>query len=420
MVRARFRLGTAAIALGTLLAGCGGSTPDGSGAPGRGPITYAAGKDATGKLQSIVDTWNDRHPDQKVTFVELPESADEQRMSLVQNFHARSARYDVVAADVVWTAEFAARRWLEPLEPERFATDRLLRAPVDTARYDGRLFAAPYTSNAGLLYYRTDLVSTPPATWAELRRVCETVAVRHRIPCYAGQYAPYEGLTVNVLEAINSAGGSVVRNAGRSVTVDSAEARVGLGFLVDGFRLGWIPREAITYKEEESRRAFQQGRLLFLRNWPYVYRLANTDGPDSRIAGRFAVAALPGPRGPGSATLGGYNLALSAFSRRKATAKDWMAFMQSDETQRRILLDLSKAPVVAALYDDPELRRRVPYLGTLKTSLVAAQKRPETPNYNAVTLVIQRQSYEALQGRKSVDQAITDMARELEQAAARR
>ncbi len=404
------------------LTACRGSTPDhnGGGNPPPGQITFATGKDTTGKLALIIDNWNQKHPEESVALLELPESADEQRNAMVQNFLAQSPRYDVVSADVVWTAEFAARGWLEPLEEDRFATDKLLRASTDSAKYEGMVYAAPYTANGGMLYYRSDLVQTPPATWIELGQLCDTVAKAHAIGCYAGQFAQYEGLTVNVSEAIHSTGGSFVEDEGRVVTVDSPQARTGLQLLVDGFARGWIPKEAITYKEEDGRRAFQQGRLLFLRNWPYMYKLANTVGPDSKVVGNFKVAPLPGQNGPGFSTLGGYNLALSTFSEHKESAKMWMEFMQSEETQRRVLTELSQAPVMASLYADPELRREIPYLVTLQQSIDNAKRRPETPNYNAVTLAIQKHSYAALQGRKTVDEAITDMAAALEESAARR
>jgi multiple sugar transport system substrate-binding protein len=180
---------------------------------------------------------------------------------------------------------------------------------------------------------------------------------------------------------------------------------------VEGFEQGWIPPAAITYKEEDGRRAFQQGRLLFLRNWPYVYNLANTAGPDSTIVGKFNVAALPGSNGPGRSIVGGKNLMLSRFSKHKASSKDWMEFMQSEEAQIEM-----EAPVLAKLYDDPELQQRLPVLPILKQIVLHAAIRPSTPNYHAVTLVIQKSAYAALQGRKTVDQAILDMTDELKQA----
>jgi multiple sugar transport system substrate-binding protein len=420
MRNSRLTVVASAALVAAAVSACSGSTPDNSGAKGggdssRGPITYATGKDTTGKLQTLLDRWNAAHPDEKVTLIELPESADDQRGAMVQNFQARSSRFDVVAADVVWTAEFAARGWIEPLDG-KIDTSSLLPATVETAKYNGKLYAAPYNSNGGLLYYRKDLVPTPPTTWSELIKDCD-IAKQHHIGCYAGQFAQYEGLTVNVSEAINSAGGEIVTNGGKDVAVDSDKAKQGLQFLVDGFKQGYIPREAITYKEEESRRAFQQGKLLFLRNWPYVYNLAKAPGKDSVVQDKFAVAPLPGPDGLGASTLGGYDLALSTYSKHKATAIDFMRFMESPDIQRAVLVDLGMAPVASAIYDDATLQAQVPYLATLKQSILKAKPRPSTPVYNEVTLAIEKNAYEALQGKKSVDDALKDMAADLQRAA---
>lgn len=407
-------------ALAVIASGCSGSTPGSSGKSGsdngRGPITFATGKDTTGKLQGLLDEWNKAHPSEKVTMVELSEKADDQRNAMVQNFQAKSSRYDVVNSDVVWVAEFAARGWIAPLDGD-IDTSGMLPATVATATYNNKLYAAPFTSDGGLLYYRKDLVPTPPKTWAELKSDC-AVAKQNKMGCYAGQFAQYEGLTVNVSEAINSAGGAIVKNSGKDVTVDSAAAKQGLDFLVNGFKQGYIPKEAITYQEEDGRRAFQQGHLLFLRNWPYMYNLAKTPGKDSIVQDKFAVAPLPGPNGPGSSTLGGHNLALSSFSKHKKSAIDWMKFMESADIQRKLLTELSEAPVVASLYDDPQLQQQVPYLATLKQSILKAQTRPVTAAYPEVTLAIEKNAYAALQGKKSVDDALKDMAADIKRAAA--
>lgn len=418
-VFARGALAISAAAL--LLAGCGGSTPNsggGSSNESRGPITFATGKDTTGKLHEILDLWNKSHPKETVKLLELSDNADEQRNAMVQNFQAKSGTYDVVNADVIWTAEFAARGWLAELGND-VSPSGIIPAVMETAKYNGKIYAAPWVTDGGMLYYRTDLVKSPPKTWDELKQDCNTIAKPKGMDCYAGQFKQYEGLTVNVSEAINSAGGDIMKNSGKDVVVDSPEARKGLQFLVDGFKQGWIPKAAITYQEEEGRRSFQQGNLLFLRNWPYVYGLANTKGPDSKIVGKFAVAPLPGPNGPGASTLGGHNLALSAFSKHKATARDWIKFMQTESVQRQIALKLSLAPVLESLYDDPQLVKALPYLPTLKQSILQAKVRPVTPNYNEVTTAIEKESYAALQGTKSVDQAIKDMKSDLEQAAKR-
>ncbi|MFJ5861780.1 ABC transporter substrate-binding protein [Pseudarthrobacter sp. NPDC092439] len=404
-------VGAAAISL----TGCGnaGSSSDAKADGGRGPITFASGKDFTQEMQNRIDIWNDKHPDEKVTMLQLSASPDDQRTSFVQNFQAKSDKYDVLWSDVVWTSEFASRGWIEKLDKERFGGDRLLPSAVDTAMYNGKLYGAPFMTNAGLLYYRSDLVPKAPVTWQELRAACE-IAKQHKMDCYAGQFSQYEGLTVNTVEALNSAGGAVLSEDGKSATVNTPEAKEGLKFLVDMVKDGNISKEALTYKEEESRRAFVEGRLMFLNNWPYVYSSASADG--SAIKGKFGMATLPGKDGPGVASLGGIDLAVSAFSKHKETAKDWIEFMQSDETQRSVVKDMNQASVVAALYDDPELVKASPYLPTLKESLVGANPRPKTAKYNAVSLAIQKNAYKALQGDVSVDEALQAMQQELTEA----
>jgi len=405
-------------AAAVILSGCSGSnggsgSGSGSAEEGRGPITFASGKDLTGAMPALIDEWNAEHPDEKVTFLELSATPDEQRNSFIQDLQAKSGKYDVMWMDVVWTSEFAARGWLEPLDEETFGGSEVLAPAVDTATYDGQMYGAPFMTNAGLLFYRSDLVAEPPTTWEELRASCP-IAEQNGMDCYAGQFNQYEGLTVNAAEAINGAGGAFLSEDGSEVAVDSPEARAGLQNLVDMFEGGEINPEAITYQEEESRRAFVEGRLLFLRNWPYVYTSASAD--DSAIKDKFSWTVLPGLDGPGSSSLGGIDLALSAYSKNKATAKDWMEFMQSSESQKTMVTVMNQASVLGELYSDPELVELSPYLPVLQQSLETAVPRPKTPNYNAVSLAIQENAYAALQGTKTVDEAITDMAADLERA----
>ncbi len=404
--------------IGGVLAGCSGpaATPSGGASTageGMGPITFASGKDLTGAMPQLIDMWNKDHPDQKVTFLELAASPDDQRNSFVQDFQAKSGKYDVIWKDVVWTSEFAARGWLEPLDEAKVGGPDILAAAKASATYEGKMYGAPFMTNAGLLYYRSDLVKTPPTTWAELEKDC-AIAKANKIDCYAGQFAQYEGLTVNVAEAINSAGGSFLSPDGKTVAVDSPEARAGLQHLVDMFNNGDINKAAITYKEQESANAFLEGKLLFLRNWPYVYTAASAK--DSKIKGKFEMAQLPGQNGVGVSSLGGINLAVSAYSKNKGTAKAWVEWMQSDEAQRVLVSVMNQASVRTALYTDPDMVKVSPYLPTLQKSELTAVPRPQTPNYNAVSLAIQKNTYDALQGRVSVDAAIKQMAADLQQA----
>ncbi|MDQ0076381.1 ABC transporter substrate-binding protein [Arthrobacter oryzae] len=402
--------------------GGGGTTGGGGGGDaeqgldGRGPITYVQGKDNSNVVRPLVEKWNAAHPDEKVTFKEQTDQADQQHDDLVQNYQAKNPNYDVASVDVVWTAEFAAKGWLQPLK-DKMAVDTagMLTPTVEAGSYKGTLYAAPVSSDGGILYYRKDLVPTAPTTWAEMMEMC-SIAKANNIGCYSGQYKQYEGLTVNASEAINSFGGSVLDKDGKP-SLNTPEAKEGLENLVKAFADGNIPKEAITYQEEESRRAFQDGNLLFHRNWPYVYNLATTEG-SSKVKDVLGMTALPGKDGPGASSLGGHSAAISVYSKNKATAHDFVKFLVEEEQQKFFATQGSLAPVLGDLYEDQELVAKLPYLPVLKTSIENAVPRPVTPFYPAVTQAIQENSYAALKGEKSVEQALSDMQKSIETAGA--
>ncbi|MFF3724220.1 ABC transporter substrate-binding protein [Streptomyces erythrochromogenes] len=411
--------GRALLVVAVVLAGYSGLgvRPDAGAAASdaRGPLTLVTAGDLTDYLGPLLDDWNESRPDERVTLVELPDSADETRAQMISELRSGRDRFDVLNIDVAWTSEFAAAGWISPLERDRFPLDAFLRPVVDTATFDGRLYAVPYVTNAGLLYYRKDILDLageqPPRTWSELARQARTIAPQHGLDGYAGQFLPYEGLTVNVTEAVHSAGGSILRDDGARVTVDSDGARTGLRFLADGVREGWISREALGYKEEESRKAFQDGRLLFLRNWPYVYADASAAG--SKVAGRFGAVPLPGADGPGTSVLGGSNLAVSSHARHPASAADLISYLTSERVQRRVLTEGSLPPVRAALYEDPELVRAYPYLPTLRESVLSAVPRPKSPRYDQVSLAVQAVGQDVMALRQTPDEAVARLAREL-------
>ncbi|MFG2194706.1 ABC transporter substrate-binding protein [Streptomyces sp. NPDC048639] len=396
-------------------AGTGASAGEPADGDGRGPMTLVTGRDTTSYLRGVLTDWNRGHPAEKVTLVELPEAADEVRAQMTTSLRSGSDRFDVLNIDVAWTSEFAAAGWIAPLEAGRFPLKHFLPPVVDTATFGGRLHALPYVTNAGLLYYRKDILAKegakPPRTWGELERLARTVAPKYGLDGYAGQFLPYEGLTVNAIEAVQSAGGSLLADEGARVTVDSDAARKGMAFLANGVRDGWIPKAALTYKEEESRRAFQDGKLLFMRNWPYAHRLAG--GADSKVAGKFGVVPLPGPDGTAAGVLGGSNLAVNANSRHKESAADLLAFLSSEKVQRRVLAEGALPPVWADVYTDPDMVRRYPYLPTLKKAVLAAKPRPKSPRYEQVNLAVQAVVHDAMAQRETPDRAVARLAREL-------
>lgn len=421
-------LGAMTAVTALVLAGCAGgggtsgSAGGGAALEGVGPITLVQGKDTSGFVQTILDEWNAANPQATATLIELPESADAQRQQMIQNAQAESNAYDVLVVDNVWTAEFAANRYIVELPEDQFPVADMLPPVIDSARYLDKLYAVPNSSDGGMLYYRKDLldgagVAAPPKTWAELGAACQQVAATPAgagVPCYAGQFEKYEGLTVNFAEAVNGAGGVITDEAGKP-NVNTPEAKAGLDFLVNGFKQGAIPAEAITYKEEEGRRAFQEGRLIFHRQWPYQYNLASKTDGSSQVAGKFAVAPLPGLNGPGVSSLGGHALGISTFSRNKASALEFVKFYTTKENSQRYLELGSNAPIYTSIYDDPSLLAEFPFLPVLKESILTAVARPKVVRYGDASLAIQDAAYGALNGQLTSEAALQQLQTKLEE-----
>ncbi len=407
------------IAALTLVAGCASGV--GEPPPMTSKITFAIGSDDIGWLTPLVTRWNHTHAtDQQVTPLYLPADADTQHSYLVTNLKAKSPIYDVIDMDVVWTAEFAANGWIVPLNPANFPLRDFFQSAVRTARYRGRLYAVPDYTNADLLYYRKDILQkahVPPLkgdstwTWAQLANLARTVAPRYGLAGYAGTFAQYEGLTVNFAEAVQSSGGSILNAKGTAVTLNTPQALAGLTSLVKGFQQGWIPQRTLRFEETQAQDAFvPPGNFLFLNDWPDVYAKL---GPDASRT--YGVALLPGQNGPGSSTLGGANLAISAFSRHQRTALSFIKYLTGYDQQKTMLKLGSFPPVLMSLYHDRTLTGHYPYLPTLNDAITNAQPRPAITNYDQATQAIFSEVFQALEGNTTPQAALRDMQSELTQ-----
>ncbi|GAB3592874.1 Trehalose-binding lipoprotein LpqY precursor [Corynebacterium faecale] len=400
------------------LAGCASESDDAettttaaSGEEGRGPITFAMGKNDTDKIIPVIDKWNEENPDEQVTLNELAGEADAQRETLVQSLQAGNSDYDVMALDVVWTADFAANQWLAPLEDDlEVDTSGLLESTVDSATYMGTLYALPQNTNGQLLFRNTDIVPEAPENWADLVESC-TLAEEAEVDCLTTQLKQYEGLTVNAVGFMEGWGGSVLDDDG-NVVVDSDEAKEGLQALVDAYEDGTISSASTAATEEETNLAFTEGETAYAINWPYMY----TNAEDSEAtADNFQVQPLVGKDGVGVSTLGGYNNGINVNSENKATARDFIEFIINEENQTWFA-DNSFPPVLASIYDDEDLIEQYPYLPALKESLENAAPRPVSPFYTAISKAVQDNAYAALNGNVDVDQATADMKAAIENA----
>lgn len=385
---------------------------DADGEEGRGPITFAMGKNDTDKIIPVIEKWNAENPDEEVTLRELAGEADAQRETLVQSLQAGNSDYDVMALDVIWTADFAANQWLAPLEDSlEVDTSGLLEATVDSATYNGTLYALPQNTNGQLLYRNTEIIPEAPENWADLEASCSD-AEAAGVDCLTLQLKQYEGLTVNTVGFMEGWGGSVLDSDG-NVTVDSDEAKAGLQTLVDGYENGTIASASTSATEEETNLAFVEGDTAYAINWPYMF--TNAEGETSEVAGNFEVQPLVGEDGVGVSTLGGYNNGINVNSENKATARDFIEFIINEENQTSFA-EQSFPPVLASIYDDESLVEQYPYLPALKTSLENAAPRPVSPFYPAISKAIQDNAYAALTDGKSVDDATADMKAAIENA----
>ena len=313
----------------------------------KGDVTYCTGKDTSGDLVEGVKEFNEANPDLNAKLLEFPESADEQRNQFIQRQRAKSADCDAFESDVVWTAEFASQKWLLDVTPyiEKRKAE-FVPSTLSSVDYEGKIWGVPRVSDAGLLYYRKDVVDAAPATWQE---VYEKAKAGKGI-VYQG--AAYEGLTVNFLELAFAAGGKILSDDGKKSVIDSPENLKALQFMVDGIKDGAAPKAVTTYMEEEARRTFEAGRADFERQWPYAYALGNAKG--SKVAGKFEVAPYPEFEGGGKAAiLGGHNSVISAYSKNPGGALKLIDYLTSEKRMTKNAVKFSKTPMLDRVLRGP-------------------------------------------------------------------
>jgi multiple sugar transport system substrate-binding protein len=373
-----------------------------------GEVTYCIGGSLDGHRQVIRDF--NRESNVTARLIALPESADEQRQQQIQRLRAKSKDCDVVAMDVIWTAEYASQGWLLDMTPainQRRA--EFIPSTLASATYQDRVWGAPVNSNAGFLYYRTDEVDQAPTTW---QQVYEQAAQGEGV-VYQG--ARYEGLTVNFLELLYSAGGRVLNEEGTESQINSQQAKDVLNFMRKGIQDGASARAVTTYMEEEARRNFESERSTFMRNWPYAYDLANEAG----LRGKFEIATFPAfGQGEGAGVLGGYNLAINAATDNPGGALAFVNYYSGQEAQKTLMTEAALPATLTATYDDADVKKAIPFAEDLREAITQAQPRPVSPVYPQISQAIYENVHDALTGKTPPDQAVTQMDSQIKQALA--
>ena len=420
-----------ALALGLMVAACGSDDSGGSSSGGatgsekgstegakkidlslkdnaKGTVRYCQGKDTAGDAKDWVKTFNAKNTGVTVELVEFSPDAGQQRQSFVQRQEAKSGDCDMFSSDVIWTAEFASQKWLYDMtEYVEAKKDQYIPATLATITYDGKIWGSPRTSDAAFLYYRTDKVKAVPATWQD---VYKEAAANDGI-VYQG--AAYEGLTCDFLEIAFAAGGKVLSEDGTKAEFDSPENLKALQFMVDGIKDGAAPKAVTTYMEEQARMAFEAGRATFQRNWPYAYATAkkNKDAPN------FEVAPFPEFEGAGKAgILGGHNDVISVYGKNPGGALKVLDFLSSDEEAVTLASEFSLPPAIASAYDDPAVKKALPFSAELKQAISQAKPRPVSPVYPQISAAIYKNVNEALSGAVSPEEALKKGQTQMEQA----
>ncbi|EPC01106.1 hypothetical protein L861_11065 [Litchfieldella anticariensis FP35 = DSM 16096] len=387
-------------------------------------ISIACGSgDAADYCPVLARQWAEQTGHQ-VNVISTPNATTEKLSLYQQLLSSQSSDVDVLMIDIVWPGLLDDHLVdLGDYLPED-ATDGFFPALVDNNTIDGRLVAMPWYTDAGLLYYRKDLLEKygheVPETWQQLTEVAREIQAAERAAGnndfwgYIFQGRAYEGLTCNALEWVASHGGGTLVDAEGEVTIDNPKAIAALELAAS-----WIgdisPEGTLNHTEEETRGVFQSGNALFLRNWPYVWSLAQSEG--SSVRGKVGMATLPhGPDGESRSTLGGWNFAVSRYSEHPELAADLVAYMTAKPQQKAHAIVMGMNPTIESLYQDEEVLASNPSMRGLYETLANGVPRPASVTgdaYARVSNAFFNRTHQVLSGDIDAASAVRQLDSEL-------
>ena len=361
----------------------------------------------------------------EVNVVSTPNSSTDRLALYQQLLAAGSSDIDVFQIDVIWPGILHSYFIDLKSYVDQAALEAQFQTIVDNNTVDGQLIALPWFTDAGLLYYRKDLLDKynkpVPETWQELTDTAAFIQAKERSSGeknmwgFVWQGRAYEGLTCDALEWVDSFnGGTIVNNKGK-VTIDNKNAVAAINLAAS-----WVgkitPVGVLNYEEEQSRGVFQSGNAVFMRNWPYAWPLVNSE--DSPVKGRVGVVALPkgGKKGKHTGTLGGWQLAVSKYSKVKEQAVDLVKYLTSQQEQKRRAIEGGYNPTYKVLYQDPEILATNPFFATLYKTFINAVARPSKitgTKYNQVSNEFWNTVHDTLSGEGNAQTNLARLARVL-------
>ncbi|NIL54333.1 ABC transporter substrate-binding protein [Streptomyces sp. 2BBP-J2] len=371
--------------LASTLAACGGDD-DGS----RPTLNWYNFPDDSGALQEAADRCSRESGGRyRIEYNKLPRAADGQRQQMVRRLAAEDDSLDILGLDVTWAAEFAEARWIKEWtgENKRRATEGTLDVPLQTATWKGKLYAVPYNTNIQLLWYRRDLVPKPPTTWAEMLDMSRDLARRGKPHYVEIQGAQYEGLTVWFNSLVNSAGGSILNPSATEPSLGPPAVRAA-SIMRDLARSPAADPSLPNQMEDQNRLAMESGVAAFEINYPFVYPSMRSNNPTLFKDFRWAVYPRVDADRPSRPTIGGIDLAVSAYSRHPDLAFDAALCLRDRENQLGAALKGGLPPTLRSLYDEPEFMKEYPFSKEVLASLESASVRPLTPAYQNVSIAV--------------------------------
>jgi multiple sugar transport system substrate-binding protein len=382
----RHLLAAIALLASATLVACGVGSDEG----GSGPkaINWYAFNEPGGSYADAVADCNEQAGDRyHINYVRLPNIADQQRELLVRRLAAEDTDIDLMAIDVIWTAELAEAGWIKPWEGERqtVAEQGKLAGPLETVRYQGKVWAIPFTSNTQLLWYRKDRVDEPPEdfTWDEM--IDQAVDNGTKVEVQAAQY---EGLTVWINALIAGAGGEIVDKQGNVKVNDTAKRAAEIESKLA--KSPAAPPGMSTNREDEGRIGFESGRSDYEINYTYIYPSAA--GVSEELQKNIGWARYPrtDKDKPSRPPLGGFNIAVSKFSDSGDLAFDAAECLANEDHQALAAELGGLPPTTESVYEDEKVQKAFPFADLLRESIDSAGPRPVTPAYSDISLAIQK------------------------------
>jgi multiple sugar transport system substrate-binding protein len=385
--RWRLAAGLASVALaGSGLAACGTS----SAATGPVTLNFYFYPDSSPATQDGINNCNAQsHGRYTISYQKLPQAADGQRQQMVRRLAAHDSTMDILGLDVTWEAEFAQAGWVEPWTGayKAEAVNGTLGPALQTAIWKGQLYAVPDNSNTQLLWYRSDLVPTPPTTWAQMIADAEQLAKQGKPHYIEIQGAQYEGATVWFNTMVASAGGTVLNPDATKVTLGAPAVRA-LSIMKQLATSRAADPSLTVQMENDNRLAMEAGTAAFELNYPFVYPGMKTDNPKLFKDFKWALYPEVTPGVPAKVTIGGTDLAVSAYSQHKALAFQAALCLRDKQNQLVNANVGGTPPTITSLYNDPALFANYPFHADILTALQNASVRPKTPVYQVASIAI--------------------------------